>query len=537
MRRLLPLLLLIPWAEPALAEIIPGELLIKLATIEKTDAGARATLRAIGARQGLELELVKRSLFGWVLARSSGDDDARLLLDKAVLDVEPHATWTALRVANDEHRAALWGFDAIEVDAAWSVTVGEATQRIGVVDTGTRRDHVDLVDKDVAGYDFVSNPWDSADGDGRDPDYSDEGGRGEFHGTHVAGTILASAHEHVGVPGINWRAQLVTVRALGHSGGGTLLDIVEGSAWLAGIPLEGVPAIGADRVSVINLSLGDDRPCGAFERDVYGAIIDAGVVVVAAAGNAGNDVATGAPANCPGVVAVGAVDANLELARYSSFDERIDVLAPGGDDDDEGHGILSDDGADPRGYKLLVGTSMAAPHVTGVVSLMLAVNPDLAPAQVRSILRDSAYTCGGCDDHAFLQADGAVEDARAGPAAVIPSEHVPVALCNGARGNWDCPAHTGCVVGVCEQGAQGRGELGEACLADGDCDSGLCDRARCTRPCDDGCQQGFTCAPDVVPGGLCRLEAAQPASGCVSANAGTPLALLALTIARRRKPI
>jgi hypothetical protein len=528
MRSLLPLFFLL--ARPALADVMPGELLIKLAIPAKTDDDARGALRDIGARQGLEIDLVKRSLLGWVLARTDTEEPTRLLADKGVLAAQRHATWAALRSANDEYRDVLWGFDAIEADAAWNVTVGEATQRIGVVDTGTRRDHVDLEAKDVAGYDFVSSPWDSGDGDGREGDYSDEGGQGEFHGTHVAGTILARANDGAGVPGLNWRARLVTVRALGTSGSGTLLDIVEGSAWLAGIDIEGVPPVGPDRVGVINLSLGADRTCGEFEREVYGEIIDAGVVVVAAAGNDGNDIGTGAPANCPGVIAVGAVDASLELAPYSSFDERIDVLAPGGDDDD---GILSCDGADPHGYQVLSGTSMAAPHVTGVVSLVQAVNPDLAPADVRSILRASEYTCGGCDDHAFLQADGALELARERSAAVIEPTDVSAAVCNDSRGNWDCPPHTGCVGGMCQEGAQGRGELGAACLSDGDCDSGLCDRARCTRPCDEGCDTGHRCVEGVVPGGLCRrLEAPD---GCATTSSGSALALLPLACVMRRR--
>src|SRR5581483_6962281 len=99
----------------------------------------------------------------------------------------------------------------------------------------------------------VSDPSASNDGDGRDDDYDDPGDAcgnepSSFHGTHVAGTIGATANNGKGVAGLNWNAGLVIARVLGRCGGSDV-DIMEGSAWLAGAHIDGVPDVGADQVS------------------------------------------------------------------------------------------------------------------------------------------------------------------------------------------------------------------------------------------------------------------------------------------------
>ncbi len=282
-------------------------------------AGERLLVKGSLDRVDVPLRVEKKTLFGWAVVDAPDGAAARIAAAPGVKAVEPARRLKALRTPNDPGFRALWGFRAVEAEAAWDITTGSAGQRVGVVDTGIRRDHVDLAAKDAAGFDFVSDPGDAGDGDGRDADYSDEGGDDEFHGSHVAGTIAARGNDRHGVPGLNWRAKLVTARALGTSGGGDIVDIMEAAAWLAGFSVDGVPDVGDDRVSVINMSLGAAGPCSAFERDVTGQILDAGVVLVAAAGNDGG--ATGSPASCPGVIAVGAVDADsdarvvLELRR------------------------------------------------------------------------------------------------------------------------------------------------------------------------------------------------------------------------------
>ncbi len=185
---------------------------------------------------------------------------------------------------------------------------------------------------------------------------------------------------------------------------------------------------------------------------------------------------------------------------------------------------------------------------------MQAVNPALSPADIRAILVDSPYTCERCDDRAFLQADDAVARARdaASPSAGAPADAsadppdgasgddgADEAACDPSRGNWDCPAGTGCRDGVCAAGVQGRARLGEGCTVDDDCNSGLCDRpagerGECTKPCDSGCPAGDTCEPGVIPGGLCRAPA--PESCAASGADGFAALALAAIMRRRRRP-
>ena len=398
----------------------PGELLVKLAPTGAEERSAAEAVGRLGRRTGLALVYQRPTLAGWhlVLLPGAGAEATRaaavrLSLERDVAAALPNLLRQAQRMPDDPFLDDLWGFALIEAEAAWELSTGSSSQRIGVVDSGTTRSHVDLAGRVARGWDFIRSTSAAEDGDGRDNNDDDRSYRAtHFHGTHVAGTILARADDGFGVPGLNWHAGLVSARALGKNGRGDLLDIVEAAAWMAGIDVEGAPPVGNDRVSVINLSLGSRGRCSAFERDAYEEILARGVVLVAAAGNTGTDTSPGAPANCPGVIAVGAVDADAALAPYSAFSSRIDVLAPGGDDTGRAADwILSLDGGDDEGHAYLYGTSMAAPHVTGVVSLMQAVAPDLDPAMVRDILQESPWTCEGCEDEALLQADHAVATA------------------------------------------------------------------------------------------------------------------------------
>jgi subtilisin family serine protease len=396
---------------------LPHQLLLKL-NHEQPLLSPSARVASLPASKALSLSLRRRSVLGWLVVNVPGDVDeavAMLRADKSVVAAQPIGVHKALLVPDDEFMTDLWGFEFVGAADAWDITQGVSSQRIGIVDTGLARDHVDFIGRDVAGYDFIDDVDNAADGDGRDAEYFDNVQEGNFHGSHVAGTIGARANDGVGVPGLNWNAGLVSVRALGASGSGSLLDIGEGTYWLAGGRVDGVPDIGANRVSVVNLSLGSSGPCSEFEQDVMTAVIAAGVSVVASAGNDGNDVATGAPASCTGVVAVGAVDRDGNLASYSNFSDRIDIIAPGGSgvagpESD----VLSVDGRASSGWVAKSGTSMASPHVAGVVSLMQAVNPELTPAQIRTLLASSAsFTCGGCANKAFLGAAEAIVAAQA----------------------------------------------------------------------------------------------------------------------------
>ncbi|MFZ9889761.1 MAG: S8 family serine peptidase, partial [Myxococcota bacterium] len=442
--------------------------------------------------------------------------------------VHPFAT------PNDPGMSYLWHYESIGTRAGWDVTTGLSTQRVGVVDTGTVVTHQDLAAKVVDGYDFIYETDFSVDGDGRDDDFTDPGDGGNcgygymdhsWHGSHVAGTIVASTNNGVGIAGLSWGAKLVTGRALGRCGG-TTVDIFEAMAWMSGYAIEGVPNLAAANVvDVVNLSLGADEACSDVEADYIGTILaQTDVVIVAAAGNSGNGVPVSSPANCPGVLSVGAFGpgANRPLANYSNFSADLDIVAPGGDDNE---GVLSACGGSNDCYQYQAGTSMAAPHIAGAVSLLRAVNPTLSQDDIRTVLRSTGATCTGCGNIPALQLDAAVREAAlmAGgtgvPAAApepVPSptpepatepdeepgpapEPSPVdgsvGACDPRRGNWDCANGEGCVenaagVAECRAGAEGESKSGGLCDLDDDCASGLCDRGVCTVPCDAGCRDG-----------------------------------------------
>jgi subtilisin family serine protease len=409
-------LLLAAASARAEGEVFEDRIAVKLAVPAADDASASAVLQKIG------LDLEKRSLLGWVVAHVRKGDTVRAAVDRAhatveIAKAEPIQRMHLHAAPNDPLYPQQWGFDAIEMEPAWDITVGDYSQRIGVVDSGINRSHVDLAPVDVGGFDFISDPQLSFDGDGRDSDYSDVDAEnnGEFHGSHTSGTIAASANDGVGVAGVNWGAGLMSARAINNGPtGGNEIDVMEAAAWLAGFHVDGVPDIGANQVQVINMSLGFDGACDDIETDIIGAILQAGVVVVASSGN-NPSAPTSAPAACDGVIAVSAFGPDFQIASYATFDNRVDVVGPGGDSN-AGYGnageVLSVDGGTYDNYHYLEGTSMAAPHVTGVVSLMLSVNPTLSPAQIRSILQSGSYTCTSCNNIATLDALDALHHAQ-----------------------------------------------------------------------------------------------------------------------------
>lgn len=404
---------------------LPGRALLKLRPTSRAAAALVDVdaLKALGARTGLELSLVKQSILGWLVVdlRPVGggapDEDetlaliARLAADDAVAAASENRWARAFATPNDPSFNQMWHLSQTRLPAAWDDEQGNSAQRIGVVDTGLLRNHEDVGSKAVVGFDFIGNGTTAGDGDGRDADFTDNGdscngSANSFHGTHVAGTIAAATDNGVGIAGVNWNARLAIVRALGRCGG-DIVDIMEGSVWLAGGQVAGVPSIGADRVTVMNLSLGSRGNCTAFEQDAVNAIDAAGVVFVAAAGNDGGVV--NSPANCNNVVSVAAHDRSMSRASYSSFGAQIDIVAPGGDiSGGYQNGVLSTLGPTTNAYAFYQGTSMAAPHVAGVISLLQAKDPSLGRVKAEQALIQGGQACSNCSGKVALDAAGAL---------------------------------------------------------------------------------------------------------------------------------
>jgi len=305
----------------------------------------------------------------------------------------------------DPFTTIYYGVDAPE---AWDITVGSDLV-VAIVDTGVRP-HGEFASRMVPGYTFISDPAKSHDGLGRHPggldvgDWAaaDECGSGraatdsDWHGTHVTGTIAATGDNTEGIAGLNWYSAILPVRVLGTCGGSTS-DIIDGIAWATGLPVPGVPA-NPNPARVINMSLGGPGPCSPLFQSTINQVLAAGTFIAVSAGNDAEDIEGSNPANCFGVSTVSATDPYGYLASYSNFGANVDISAPGGDKSRYGgdtYGIwstLNTGKTSPEfsTYGAYQGTSMASPHVAGVASLMLSVNPALTPAQIKTIMGDTS---------------------------------------------------------------------------------------------------------------------------------------------------
>ncbi len=153
-----------------------------------------------------------------------------------------------------------------------------------------------------------------------------------WHGTFVSGIIAANSNNGVGIAGLNWAAKILPVRVLGKCGG-TFEDITAGVMWAAGLAVAGAPA-NPNPARVINMSLGGATSCPQALQDAINLALAQGVVIAVAAGNESDNASDSAPANCSGVITVGASTRAGDRASYSNFGLRVDVSAPGGDGGD-----------------------------------------------------------------------------------------------------------------------------------------------------------------------------------------------------------
>ncbi|MEZ5578999.1 MAG: S8 family serine peptidase [Candidatus Competibacteraceae bacterium] len=324
--------------------------------------------------------------------------------DSDVADAGPNYIRRAQFVPNDPLYRFQWHYPQINLPQAWDLTTG-TDAIVAVIDTGVVLSHPDLQGQWVAGYDFISNPSNAGDGDGIDAnpddpgDGTDPGGGSSFHGTHIAGTVAAATNNSVGVAGVAFGAKVMPLRALGRFGG-TDYDIEQAVRYAAGLPNDS-GTVPPRRADVINLSVGGPGFSTATQA-VYDQARAAGVVIVAAVGNEGSSTPF-YPAAFPSVLGVGAVDIDKARAPYSNFGTAVSVVAPGGNTardvngDGKPDGVLSTAASDSGGtlvndYAIWQGTSMATPHVAGVLALMKSVAPNLTPQDIDTLLTSGALT-------------------------------------------------------------------------------------------------------------------------------------------------
>jgi subtilisin family serine protease len=460
--------------------IAPGEVIVKLASdddaaelaLRRVSPGGTLLHRRSGAleqafaRHGVRdatrlLSAKGRGTAGLTFRLSSRDVDPSLLIAElratpGVVYAEPNRVHTLAYAPNDPYFQSsgawgqsypdLWGLSKIAAPAAWDATFGAGVV-VAVVDSGVDYGHPDLTANiwqnpgetgtDAQGHDKRTNGVDD-DGNGFIDDWRgynfasasplapndpmDDLG----HGTHVAGTIGAVGDNAIGVVGVAPSSKIMAIKAFAQDGTATDADLANAIHYAA-----------ANGARVINASWGtfSDTPDLTIIDAVDEAHDTYGAIVVASAGNGaidlGNEIVPGTafyPAAALNAVAVGATTHLDEIASFSDYGKKLDVMAPGGGDGDVGlvspeRSILSllsakaapgfvGGGVVGTRYLRQGGTSMSAPHVSGVAALVLASHPGATPEQVRQAIRAGSDDIGdaGWDAHAGY---GRVNAARA----------------------------------------------------------------------------------------------------------------------------
>ncbi len=279
-----------------------------------------------------------------------------------------------------------WGISRINADQAQQ-QVDESGVIVAIIDTGMDMNHEDLQGRFLWGYSYYAQgaagfwfwpaPITEAECTQADPSPCNDD---QGHGTHVAGTIAAQDND-VGVLGVAPDVGFYILKALASDGSGSYTAIA-GAIRKATEGPDGVAGT-ADDADVISMSLGGSQGSPELESAINYALSN-GVVVVAATGNDGAS-SPSYPAAYPGVIKVGAIDSNNNIASFSNRGETI--LAPGVD-------VKS---TVPGGYDVYSGTSMATPHVSGVVALAIAAHPDYSADQIRALVEGSADSYGVVD--------------------------------------------------------------------------------------------------------------------------------------------
>ena len=283
-------------------------------------------------------------------------------------------------VPNDPFYPHQWNMIKLQMPQAWAAAKADSPQKtlVAVLDTGVAQAADDLdANSFVGGYNFIANSTNTTDDNG--------------HGTHVAGTLVQNTNNGIGVSGVAYyNARLMPVKVLDARGQGSFAQIIAGINYAV-----------VSGAKIINMSLTASNGSQALEDAINQARAN-GVIIVAAAGNQGG--AVGYPAAYPNVVAVGAIRCDETRAYYSNFGPQIDVVAPGGDNNVDQNGDGFGDGIvqqtfkadDPNTFRYLFfeGTSMATPHVSGILALLLSKRPDLTPDAALNALYASVKDLG-----------------------------------------------------------------------------------------------------------------------------------------------
>jgi subtilisin family serine protease len=413
-------------------EYKPGEILVRYRSepLARTRVGRTVVASPSGELVAAQVENFDGAdlVPGLRLVRVAPDQTlaavAALRRQPDVLYAEPNYILRAAVVPNDPHLNASpvpqYGISKIGVQNVWdNFTTGSSNVVVAVIDQGIDIEHEDLaaniwtnpspgslqgelqISGDLHGYDFNSNSGNVFSGDDA-----------ENHATHVAGIIGAKGNNGIGIAGVNWDVRLMSLKFLNNDGNGDTANAIRACTYARRMRelwnTQG-PAKGAN-VRVINASFGGDRPTQSF-LDAINALNNAGILFVAAAGNAdngslepNNDLIPHYPSSfdAPNIIAVAATNQADGLASFSHFGRgSVDLGAPGVDvlsttPPCTNSGPFPEFPCDPwfplnfdindDTYSYFDGTSMSAPFVSGAAALLWAQNPNLTVAQVKNLL-------------------------------------------------------------------------------------------------------------------------------------------------------
>lgn len=315
--------------------------------------------------------------------------------------LEPSVIYTSFYVPNDPMYNMQWGPYVTYFNQAWDVsTGGNSWNVVAVIDDACDWFHEDLTDMVWYGYDYAMDDYDVY------PDDPFE----HKHGTHTTGTIAAKINNGIGVAGmVNDTVYFAKVGLPD----GTLSD--------EGIVNAYYDISAIERITAVNMSFGGGAPSAANEQGVNYAW-NSGKILLVSSGNDGSGTIS-YPAAYPAAMAVGSIGTNgdqLNLASYSQYGNEQEITAPGGETQFN-YGIVS---CIPMNmYESMEGTSMAAPHVTGLAGLMKNVNMDLTNADIRYIINATAFDLGapGWDaefGYGMINASLAIQTAMNGTVSV-----------------------------------------------------------------------------------------------------------------------
>ena len=291
---------------------------------------------------------------------------------------EVDARVTTCYTPNDPLWDDQWGPQAINCPEAWDTTKGSNEVVIAVLDTGFCHTHHDRPASVMWGRDFVEDDWNPQDENG--------------HGTHCAGIAAAQINNNLGIAGVS-KSTILVVKVLDEYGGGWTWDIAKAIIWASKNDM--------GNAWVISMSLGGSLPSVLLGLACDYAYYVKNVLIVAAAGNEGANNPL-YPAGYNSVIAVGAVDDDIDRPWWSNGG--VELMAPGVD-------ILSLKKGTTDGYIEYDGTSMACPHVAGVVALCLAKLGEKKAYKVRAILDENAIDIGPFDEYGYglVDAEASVE--------------------------------------------------------------------------------------------------------------------------------